>query len=145
MFMMGDREALACEFVVPEVRGKQSEQPMLVQHTAGVEPGSGDHRVLVQRLVDDVAGAAQHPVFELLGIPFFGHAETAKLPFRMIVIAVAVTIVVDQPVSGDMVDRLDPRQALHREMQRGRPRPAGLLVLDIEAGRWRIFQAHLLA
>ncbi len=56
--MMRDRETLARELVVPEVCGKQSEQSVLVDHAAGVEPAARDHRRLVQRIVDDVGGAA---------------------------------------------------------------------------------------
>src|SRR5262249_11911312 len=112
---------------------------------ARVKPGTGEHgrRPGLGVPVDEVAVSEGRVGAELLGVPLLHHAEPAELALMAVEVPVMVGIAADQPVPADPVDRLYPLHDLDGKRQAGDPRPARLLVLEVEAGGWRVCHAGL--
>src|SRR5205814_5898564 len=76
---------------------------------AGVEPGPGQDRRDVRRLVD--VGGIRQPGFgqrgEGLRVPLLDHAEAAELAFESVEVAVVIGVAGDEPVAADPVEVFD--------------------------------------
>ena len=106
---------------------------------AGVQPGPGEHRRQVGRLVQVrvcARGGLEHG--QVLGVPVLDHAEAAELAFEAVVVPMVVGVPGGEPVPVNPVDGFDSFDDVDRERQPGDPRPPGRLVGQVELGGWRV-------
>ena len=128
----------AREVFVLELR----EDALAVEQRAGVIPGDGLDRRLVERLVVGDVGAGGIACGEfavVLDIHLLDAAEAAELALDAIEIAVVVGVACwTKRSAATCRDGLDSLDHMHRERQPGDPRLAGALVLQVELGRRRV-------
>ena len=127
----------AGEIFVLELR----EDALAFEQRAGVIPGDGLDRRLVERLVvGDVraGGIALRELAVGLDIHLLDAAEAAELAFDAVEVAVVIAVGAGERGLPPLVSDGDFLDAVHRERQFRDPRLSGQLVLQIELGRRRV-------
>ena len=121
---------------------KLVEDALPVERRAGVIPGDGFDRGLVKRVVVGDPGTADvvgDCLVVALDIQYLHAAETAKLAFDAVEVAVVIAVGGAEFCAAPFVGDGDFADAVHRERQARDPRRARLQVLQIKARRWRVF------
>ena len=113
-----------------------------IQRCTGVVPSNRLDRRLVQRLIvgdPGAVGIASSKGAKVFHIQLLDPAEASELSLNAVEIAMVIAVGAAESGAAPLVAGCDFADTVDRERQTRDPRGSGLLVLQIEAGGWGVF------